>query len=488
MGRVQRPAASRWPHLIAGSVTAVLLGLAGRYGPHRDELYFIAAGHRPDWGYPDQPPLTPLIAGAADILAPGSLLALRVVPALIAGLVVLLAADLARELGGRGAAQTLAALVTGTGAGVLVISHMLSTATLDLAAWVVVGWLTVRLLNRDSPRTWLLVGLAVGVGLQNKHLVGLLAAGIAVGVVVTPALWRHLRTPWPYAGAALAAVIWAPNLVWQAANGWPQLELAADIRDEYGTVGGILELLVFQFLLLNPLGAVLAGVGLVAALRRPDLRAARPLAVAYLVLLPFFLATGGKGYYLLGLAPPLAAVGSVVLEQRLSAYRFRAVAVAVGVTALFPVPALLPVLPPETLDGTFFAAMNEDALETIGWPRVVDDVRAVVDGLPAGVRDNAVVVASNYGEAGALEWYDVGRPVFSGHNGFAAWGPPADSNGPVVYVGGGPPRDDALSGCQRVSTLRTDVDNEEDGSGVWVCDGPTRSWSATWRLLAHLSA
>ncbi len=171
----------RAPYVVAGAVTVVLLALAGRYGPHRDELYFIAAGHHPQWGYPDQPPLTPLVAAAADELAHGSLLALRTLSALIAGVVVLVTADLARALGGGRGAQLLAAVTTATGAGILAIGHLLSTATLDLLAWTVVVRLVVATLQGDRPRLWLGVGLALGVGLQNKHLVAFLAAGLSSG-------------------------------------------------------------------------------------------------------------------------------------------------------------------------------------------------------------------------------------------------------------------------------------------------------------------
>jgi hypothetical protein len=472
---------------VAGAATAVLLALTGRYGPHRDELYFVAAGHHPQWGYPDQPPLTPLIAAAADVVAPGSLLVLRAVSAVIVGVVVLVTADLARALGGGRGAQLLAAVTTATGGGLLAIGHLLSTATVDLLAWTVVVRLFVATLQHDRPRLWLAVGVALGVGLENKHLVAFLAAGLVAGIVLTPDLRHHLRSPWAWAGAAVAIALWLPNLAWQAQHGWPQVELAGDIRDEYRSIGGTVELVGFQVLMINPLGGVLAAIGVVAGLRRPGWAFFRPVPIAYLLLLVGFVVTGGKNYYLLGLLPPLAAAGSVVVAQHWSAMRLRVLTVAVAVTALFPLPALLPVLPAQTFADSFYPALNEDGLETIGWPVVVAQVRGVIADLPPAQRRTSVVVTQNYGEAGALQWYGVTSPVFSGHNGYADWGPPS-SPGPVVYVGHLTEDQDALTGCRQAAVLRTGVGNEEDGAPVWVCDGPRGSWAQAWHRLRHLDA
>jgi hypothetical protein len=224
-----------------------------------------------------------------------------------------------------------------------------------------------------------------------------------------------------------------------------------------------------------------------AGLRREEWRFARPVAIAYPTLLVFFVLAGGKPYYLIGLLVPLAALGAVVVSRSWSPSRIGRFTVLVAVTALFPVPALLPVLPAHTYADSFYSALNEDGLETIGWPRFVAQIQVVAATLPTDLRASAVVVTSNYGEAGALLWHGGTPPVYSGHNGFADWGPPS-SSGPVIYVGEQVPGPNVLTGCRQVTTLRTGADNEENGHGVWLCTGPTGSWAQAWPQIRHLDA
>ena len=62
---------------VAAALSILLLVMINRYGPHRDELYFVAAGQRLAWGYADQPVFTPLLARLATELAPHNLLGRR---------------------------------------------------------------------------------------------------------------------------------------------------------------------------------------------------------------------------------------------------------------------------------------------------------------------------------------------------------------------------------------------------------------------------
>jgi 4-amino-4-deoxy-L-arabinose transferase-like glycosyltransferase len=236
---------------ISVALALVLLSTANRYGFHRDELYFIEAGRHLAWGYVDQPPLTPLLGRLSQAAFGSSPRALRV-PSVLAGMIVVLViASLAKHLGGTPRARILAAVCTAVAAVVLAVTHILSTTTFDLLAWVLVLWLVTRILQGADPRLWIAVGGVAGIGLLNKHLVLFLVISLAIGIVLGRRV-DVLRSWWLVAGVALALVIWSPNLVWQATHGWPQLDMARAIADSDGAENRA-TLVPLQLLLLGPL-------------------------------------------------------------------------------------------------------------------------------------------------------------------------------------------------------------------------------------------
>ncbi|WP_330254783.1 glycosyltransferase family 39 protein [Nocardia sp. NBC_00565] len=110
------------------AVSAVMLFVSlGRYGFFGDELYFVAAGRRLGFGYADQGPLLPAIARLMDLIAPGSLAALRIPAALATVVAVLISAQIARELGGSRTAQALTATAYATSPFLLVQGTQLAT-------------------------------------------------------------------------------------------------------------------------------------------------------------------------------------------------------------------------------------------------------------------------------------------------------------------------------------------------------------------------
>jgi hypothetical protein len=476
---------------LAGAVAALLLAVAGRYGYHRDELYFLRAGSEPAFGYVDQPPLTPLLARAMDALLPGSLVVLRLPSALAAGLVVLLTGLIARELGGGRRAQLLAAASMGVSAVLLAVGHLLSTTTYDLLAWTALTWLLVRSL-RDGGPIWLVTGVVAGVALQNKPQPLVLLAGVLVGVLAIGPR-AALASRWPWLGTAVALAIWAPNLVWQAANGFPVFTLSAAIA---GGSSGSSEpwylFLPFQVVLVSPLLVPVWVLGWWRLARDPALRTWRAFAVAYVLVAALFLVTGGKPYYMAGFFPVLLAAGApaVVDWARRGARRLRtgllaaAVALSLAMSALL----MLPLVPAGELARTPIPDINYDAGETVGWPEFAATIAAVHARVPADER--VAVLTGNYGEAGAVDRFlPALAPAHSGHNAYWGWGPPPEEAGTLIVVGLDEAELRRWFGAVELAA-RVDngigVDNDEQGEPVWLVRERHVPWSQLWPQLRHI--
>jgi 4-amino-4-deoxy-L-arabinose transferase-like glycosyltransferase len=479
---------------VAAAEFLLLVATSNRYGYHRDELYFRVAARHPAWGYDDQPALTPLVGRFSEWMFGTDPRGLRMLSAFVMALVVVLVALIARELGAGQAGQAVAALATAASAAVMAVGHLLSTTTFDVLVWVALVYVVARILGGGDERQWLLVGLVAGIGLENKQLVLLLVVALACGCLLARR-WDLVRNRWLWIGAALAFALWLPNLVWQARHGWPQLELATKIGEE-DPVGYRVELLPLQLLLIGPLLAPLWLGGLWWLLRRPEARLYRPLGLAYFVLLVIALLSGAKPYYTIGLLLVLVGAGGVVAERWMRDQRGQKLLLGVTIAVSAAVAALitLPLVPVEDVHATPIPNINEDAIETIGWPTFTATVGRVWNKLPQSARSTGVVYASNYGEAGAIARYGrlYGIPrAYSGHNAFWRFGRPPDGARPIIVVGYHHPetlRGD-FSGCELSARIDNGVaiDNEEQGAPIWTCATTTEAWSRLWPRLRSLN-
>ncbi|MGH3259509.1 MAG: glycosyltransferase family 39 protein, partial [Streptosporangiaceae bacterium] len=168
VSRSDRVPALVW--VIAAIFTAVELAVSGRYGFQQDELYFIVAGHHLAFGYVDQPPLAPLLTRITGLLGV-SPTAIRIIPALAGGAIVIMAARLAALFGAGRFGRVLAALATACAPIVIGAVHIGNTTPLDLLAWAAVLLCVSTALLRSRPRWWLAAGAAAGVGLEADNLV-----------------------------------------------------------------------------------------------------------------------------------------------------------------------------------------------------------------------------------------------------------------------------------------------------------------------------
>jgi hypothetical protein len=480
---------SFWVAVVAGGQLLALLLTSTRYGYHRDELYFIAAGGHPAFGYPDQPPLVPLLCRAMQAVAPGSLFLLRLPSAVAAVATTLLAALVARELGGRRRAQLIAAACTSASGVALAVGHFVTTTTFDVLATTAFGWLLIRSVLRGGGPSMLAAGIVVGVGGEAKPQVGFVAL-VFVAVLLVAGPRAPLRSWWTAAGAVAAVGLVAPFAVWQQLHGWPQLTVAGNIGGS--AEGGRAGFIPFQLVMVSPVLVPVWVAGLLAPFRRAAWRPLRFVSISYAVLGVLYLAGNGKAYYLASLYPVLLGLGAgPTAEWTLRASRrLWLLVAAVLVSAAVSAVIALPLLPEGSLQGSAVMALNPDQGETVGWPRFVNTVARAWKALPAAERGRTAIFTSNYGEAGAIDLLGPVRGLprsYSGHNGFSLWGRPPDRDTEALVLGYST-RSAApdFVGCRRLATIDNGVglDNQEQGRAVLLCR-TSAPWSKLWPGLRH---
>ena len=482
------PVAWRGLAIVAGAFAVVLVAFSGRYGYHRDELYFLVIGGHPAWGYADQPPLIPLLAHAMDSISGGSLVALRLPPALAGAAVTVVTGLICRELGGRCTSQLLASLCMAVAAVNVAAGHLAGTTAFDLLGWTVVTWLLVRAIRDGGPQ-WLWVGLAAGVTLEVKSLLVFLLFGVTVGLLAVGPR-SVFRSRWPYLAGLVAIALWLPNLIWQSQHDWPQLQLSQAIADgSSGTSDSPVEFVLLQLGLVSPFLVPVWAVGLWRLWRDPDMATWRCFGVAYPLLLVVFLLSGGKAYYLAGLYPILLAAGTPIVFSWVARHGrrplLRGALLFSGIAAVY---LFLPLTPPQQLNSSPVLAVNYDAGEQIGWPEFADTVQTAYDDLSPDERAHTAVLTANYGEAGAIAKYAPDVPVYSGHNSMADLGPPPADTDNLITVGFSQSDLDWCSQAEAIAEIDNDagVDNDEQGAPVMLCSDVTEPWPTLWPSLRVL--
>ena len=495
------------PALALATVCLLLHLIANRhYGVFRDELYFIVCGLHPALGYVDQPPLIPLIAATSYRLFGEALTPLRLAPALAMSATVALTADFARVLGGGRFAQALAGLCALAAPILLVDGLLLFTDMLQPLSWLACAYLLTRIARGGDARLWLAIGAVVGVSLWSKYLIAFYVAGLAVGIVATP-LRRQLATPWPWAGAALTLAIIAPNLVWQASQGFPFLEVGSAGAGGKNVALSPLAFFATQLLFVGPFLAPVWIAGLWRLASARDAPEGRALAVAYFMTAVLFIFAHGKAYYLAPAYPALFASGGVWCERALRPRVARVAALATIVFAgLATAPFVLPVLRPQTLvaysgllgispaatatERTRQAALPQHFADMFGWREMAAEVARVYRALPEDDRRRAVFFGRNYGEAAAIDIYGpaLGGPTaISGHNQYFLWGPRGFDGSVVIALG--PPAAKFTDYFESVE-IAGRIENayampSETGLTVYVLRRPKQPLATLWSGLKH---
>jgi len=436
--------------LVPGALFVLLVAASSVDGFFRDEFYYLACTRHLAWGYVDQPPLSIGLLWIVRVLFGESLLVLRIVTALAAAASVWITGSIARRMGAGPFGELLATIGFGLVPQVLAVGSFYSMNVFELLVWTATVRLLMDTLERPSELRWILLGVLLGLGLENKISVLWLGGGIAVALLVTPHR-RLLLTPGPWVATLIATVIFLPHVLWQIAHGWPTLEFIRNASRDKMQVNTPVSFLLEQIRNMHPLTLPIWGAGLAALLFSSRLKPYRMLGIIFLTVLAILIANRtSRSVYLLPAYPALFAAGGVWWESRIRGAGLRAAAAIVLTLGLAAtIPLAVPVLAvdryvrysaalgvaPDTEERAALGRLPQFFADRQGWDRFVARIEDVWRHLPADEQTRAVVFASNYGEAGAIERLAGSRGLraISGHNNYWLWGPDG-ATGDVLIV------------------------------------------------------
>jgi hypothetical protein len=430
-----------------------------------------------------------------------SLIALRFLPAMCGALVAYLVGLIAREMGGGRFAQALAATAYIVGGVYLAIANYYSMNCFDHLFWALGIYLLVRILKGGDTRQWMLFGLVAGLGLENKYSMGFLGLALIAGLALTPAR-RHFLDKWLWTGGAFAALIFLPHVLWEVHNHFPTAEFIHNV-----TVKKNLPMTPWAFLgecvlFVHPFTLPVWLAGLIYLFFSLPGRKFQVLGWIYVAVLGILLSTHSKPYYFAPAFLVLFPAGAVAIEAFVARHPWNwlkpTYLTVLVLGGALTAPLALPVLPVETFiryqdwlgikpsigeRGEAALRLPQMYADMFGWPEMAVQMAQIYDHLSPEDKTDCVIGASNYGEAGAIDFFgkQYGLPnAISTHNNYWFWGP-GDKPGKVLLVIGGSKEDyEGMYEDVRQVTAFANPYARESGRPIFLCRKSKGTLQAFW--------
>ena len=474
------------------------------YGYFRDELYYLATSEHLDWGYVDHPPFEAFILAAVRRVLGDSLFALRLVPALTGAAIVFLAGLMAYELGGSRFAQCVAALST------LIMPCFLGSQTFysmnvfDQFFWAFSLYLVILQMKNESFARWIILGFMLGFGLMNKISVLFLGFGLFVGILATPyRRWLLQRGVWLAGG--IAGIMFLPYVVWQFQHDWATTEFMHNASTYKNYPLSPLQFMQGQMLEMHPFPVWLAGLYFLFIAKAG--RTWRLLGWIYLSILIVFILQKAKVYYFAPIYPMMFAAGGVIIEAWLARFSLRGIRstilVLLAASGLYIAPLAAPILPVETViryiqwmnlapppsERNELRGLPQHFADMFGWEEMVQTIADAWQALPPEERSKCAILVTNYGEAGAIDFFGKRYPLpkaICPHNNYYFWGP-GETTGEVVLTLYG--RDTLMQLFDEVTAVGLFTHPYcmayENNRTIYLCRKPKIPLSEAWPRLKH---
>ena len=477
---------------LAGAVFVLHMVTASYYGYFRDELYFIACSNHLAAGYVDFAPLAAWILKANRVVFGDSLYALRWLPALAQSALVVLTGLLAREMGGTKFAVTLSAIGMTLCPTILCDADRYSMNPFEPLFWMSGLYLLIRVINGADERLLLGLGVACGLGVENKHSTIFFMAALLVALALTPQR-RLFASKWFWGAVAITIALAMPNFVWQVQHGYPTYVDLHNVKVMHKNVElPPIPFIKQQIMMLHPVYVLLWVPGIGFLFFEREGKKYRVIGWTFVLFFLQLMLLKGKDYYVAPIYPVLFAATGVLWElmSRVRWQWLRPTLLWTAVIAgLVVVPVVVPVLPPAKANAYIQAIAGSGQktevgmqsqlpqyfADEFGWPELVEKTAQLYHSLPPEEQAKTAILGGSYGDAGAIDFFGAkyGLPKsISAHQNYWYWGPRNYTGESVIILHW------SRRGAERhCSTLieGPKLDNpwsmEEEQYTIWLCKG-----------------
>jgi hypothetical protein len=421
------------------------------YELHRDEYLHLDQGYHLAFGYISVPPLNSLIAALIHILGEGKFWVMFF-PALFGALTIVFAWLIAEDLGGKIWAKMLTA--TALLFSVLVRLNLLfQPNSFDIMAWTMMFFFLLRYVSTENNKWLWYFAIITALGMNNKYTVAFMLVSIIMGMLLTPHRKLLLKAS-AWKAAALAFLIFLPNLLWQATNGFPVVDHMKALKETQLNNNSTWAFLASQVKIQS--GSLIIIIAAITGLFTwKQFKKYRFVAFTFIILLGLFAITRAKDYYALGIYPVILAFGSVYLENLPGRSRIIIIPALIAVNLamfLFIARFLMPVMSPAqiTSNPRVFEQIGmlrwedgknhhlpQDFADMTGWKEMAEKTYAAYMTIPENELQETLVICDNYGQAGAVNYYNRGRmkEAYSLSTDYIYWIPKLDHVRNVILVG-----------------------------------------------------
>ncbi|MDP4292002.1 MAG: glycosyltransferase family 39 protein [Bacteroidota bacterium] len=493
-----------WIGLIAIVNVVIHMLFYNTLGFHRDELLYFSLGQHISAGYASVPPLIGLTAWFVIHTLGYSLLAARLIPFLLSGVMIFVIAAITREMKGKSYAQILAAIAFTVTPFNLRCFSLFMPVSFDIFFWSLTILLLLRWYNTKEDRFMVMLGTVVGLGLMNKYSIALEIFCLFVVLLFTPYRAALKRRAF-YQAVIIGLLIFSPNIIWQVFYDLPVLTHMKALNDSQLVHVDRVAFFTDQFFL-GSMGMLLIIPGIIFLSGSKIMRPYRPfLIVSFLVVIILALLRG-KSYYTFGLYPFWIAAGGVYWEKALKTKLPEVIVPVLLVVLSIPIiPMGIPVFKSTMLvkyfawtkeklgtkmvlrweDGAYHP-LPQDYADMLGWDELAIITAHTYEQVPD--KQSTLIYAENYGQAGAVmvlgKKYGLPDPACFSES-FLYWIPrnPLSEITSLIYINDklGSDVKSIFADCREIGCVSNPLAREFK-TGVWLCTAPRSSFNDLWKI------